>query len=229
VGVQAYPLKQHGFARDSEFTLSAVSPTSVTYTLTDSEATRKVYPFSFRLDVSYTLCGGGLTVGHKVTNTGSGDLWFQLGAHPAFLCPLDQGFALDQYTLRFDRVQTLRRRFLNPSTGLVDEREAVVLDNTDTLALTAETFDDGALIFDRLEGDAVTLAAPGGRRSVTVRFPGWPMLGIWAPPGAPFVCIEPWIGRADNDGFAGDIGEKVSVQKLPAGECFEAAYEIEVK
>lgn len=226
VGGQSYPIKQHGFARDSEFKLTAVSPTSVTYTLTDSENTRRVYPFAFALDISYTLQGNVLTVGHRVTNSGGVDLWFQLGAHPAFLCPLDQCFALDQYQVRFDRVQTLSQRFLNPQTGLVDDRSQVVLEDSDTIALTEHTFDDGALILEDMAGEAVTLAAPGGHRSVTVRFPGWPMLGLWAPPGAPFVCIEPWFGRADDDGFSGDISEKHGVRKLAAGETFDAAYEI---
>lgn len=237
---QSYPLKQHGFARDSEFTLSAVSPTSVTYTLTDSDSTRKVYPYHFALDIRYTLDGNALTVGHRVTNTGDRDLWFQLGAHPAFLCPLDQGFALDQYQIRFDRVQTLRRRFLNPATSLVDGRSAIVLDNADTLALDEHIFDDGALIFDDIACDAITLAALGNRKPVTVRFagrmgeqhpqgvtsPGWPMLGLWAPPGAPFVCIEPWFGRADDEGFEGDISEKKGVRRLAAGENFECEYQI---
>ena len=226
VGGQAYPIKQHGFARDSEFKLTAVSPTGVTYTLTDSESTRRVYPFAFALDISYTLQGNVLAVGHRVTNSGDHDLWFQLGAHPAFLCPLDQGFALNQYRIRFDHAQTLSRRMLNPETSLVDDRSEVVLDNTDVLPLTEHTFDDGALILEDIAGDAVTLEAPDGGRSVTVRFPGWPMLGLWAPPGAPFVCIEPWFGRADDEGFAADISEKCGVRKLAAGEAFDAAYEI---
>lgn len=226
VGGQNYPIKQHGFARDSEFKLTAVSPTSVTYTLTDSESTRRVYPFPFGLDISYSLQGNVLTVGHRVTNSGDHDLWFQLGAHPAFLCPLDQGFTLDQYQIRFDRVQTLSRHFLNPETGLVDDRSQAVLENADTIALTEHTFDDGALILEGIAGDAVTLKAPGGGRGVMVRFPDWPMLGLWAPPGAPFVCIEPWFGRADDDGFAGDISEKRGVRKLAPGETFDAAYEI---
>lgn len=33
---------------------------------------------------------------------------------------------------------------------------------------------------------------------------------------ADFVCIEPWYGRTDNDGFTGDLKDKAGECKLSA-------------
>ena len=43
---------------------------------------------------------------------------------------------------------------------------------------------------------------------------GFPYVGVWSKPGAPFVCLEPWYGRSDNKDFAGDLSQKTGVQKL---------------
>ena len=50
-----YHLGQHGFARDQEFEVERQSDESITFLLKDSEETRKIYPFSFELRVTYNL------------------------------------------------------------------------------------------------------------------------------------------------------------------------------
>jgi galactose mutarotase-like enzyme len=42
-------------------------------------------------------------------------------------------------------------------------------------------------------------------------YPDAPYLGIWTKPGAPFICIEPWHGLADPEGFSGDFSAKPGV------------------
>ena len=55
----------------------------------------------------------------------------------------------------------------------------------------------------------------------------FPMLAIWANPDGPFICLEPWVGRADDDGFTGGVEEKKDMQRLGAGEKQEIAYTID--
>ena len=43
---------------------------------------------------------------------------------------------------------------------------------------------------------------------VAVSFPGVPYLGVWSKPGANFICIEPWQGITDPEGFAGELRDK---------------------
>lgn len=45
---------------------------------------------------------------------------------------------------------------------------------------------------------------------------------------APFVCLEPWIGRCDNVGFDGELKDKYGEQHLKAGETFQAGYTITI-
>lgn len=46
--------------------------------------------------------------------------------------------------------------------------------------------------------------------------------------GAPFVCLEPWMGRTDNYGFTGDISTKPGINALQAGDVFTASYTITI-
>jgi galactose mutarotase-like enzyme len=46
-----------------------------------------------------------------------------------------------------------------------------------------------------------------------------PRLGIWTRPGARFVCIEPWHGIADRQGFDGEIWDKPGILRFAPGEA----------
>jgi galactose mutarotase-like enzyme len=48
-------------------------------------------------------------------------------------------------------------------------------------------------------------------------YPDTPYLGVWTKPGAPFICIEPWHGVADPEGFSGDFYAKPGVFVVPSG------------
>ncbi len=62
------------------------------------------------------------------------------------------------------------------------------------------------------------------RPYVTLMFSA-PLVGLWSPSGqAPFMCIEPWWGRADKVGYEGEFAERQYVNHLEPGETFEASY-----
>jgi galactose mutarotase-like enzyme len=81
----------------------------------------------------------------------------------------------------------------------------------------AALFEDDALIFDRLASREVTFGAPG-TPGLAVAFPDMTELGIWQKPGAPYLCIEPWAGHADPEGYAGEFRDKPGVVRLSPGE-----------
>src|SRR5690606_29185273 len=86
---QSYNMNRHGFAREMEFEKTEEGENMLCFTLTDSEATRKNYPFAFRFQIEYRLFGNTLAVTYRVINTSSTDTcWFSVGAHPAFRVPL---------------------------------------------------------------------------------------------------------------------------------------------
>jgi len=55
-------------------------------------------------------------------------------------------------------------------------------------------------------------------------------VGIWSPSGmqAPFICLEPWIGRCDNSGFSGELKDKFDIQVLEEGRIFETALDLAI-
>ena len=52
---------------------------------------------------------------------------------------------------------------------------------------------------------------------IRVSYPDAPYLGLWTKPQANFICIEPWHGVADPEGFTGDFTEKPGVFIVPPG------------
>ena len=86
------------------------------------------------------------------------------------------------------------------------------------LTLADALFRDDVLIFDEINSRSVTYGSDEGPR-IRVSFPDAPYLGIWTKPRAPFICIEPWHGITDRQGFAGDFRDKEGVFVLPGGNA----------
>src|SRR5688572_3065837 len=60
VGGAPYEIGRHGFARTSTFALVSSEAARCMWRLEASAATRRQYPFEFRLDVTYAIAGGVL-------------------------------------------------------------------------------------------------------------------------------------------------------------------------
>lgn len=222
-----YTIGNHGFARRSLFTLLEADDTRAAFRLTDNETTRTSYPFSFSLDLIYTLDGQSLKIEYVVRNTGDRDMPFQLGTHPAFLCPLHGEGSLPDYFLEFDRPEQLERLFLNES-GLIIEGKAEPLALVNgRLPLNHEMFYGDALVFRSIASRRITLRGDSSDSRVAVSFENFPDLGIWQRKDAPFLCIEPWHGIADGEHFTGELGEKTNAVTLAPGAQFTASLTID--
>ena len=64
--------------------------------------------------------------------------------------------------------------------------------------------------------------------ALRVGLEGWPFLGLWTKPGAPFLCIEPWHGHADEEGFAGEFTGKGGAVVLQPGDTFVRSFSIRI-
>lgn len=218
---KTYELSPHGFARDMDFVLTEQSESSMTLQLLPTAETRARYPFEFELRIIYRLTDNCLSIEYAVRNTGSSVMTFSIGAHPGFTLP----GPVDECFLEFSKPETLNTRLLG-SKGLLSEETAPVMKGSKLLPLSKTLFDRDALIFLDFKSDKITLGAKNSPRRLTVEFPGFPQLGIWAKPGAPFVCIEPWYGTADPEQPYGSIMNKPGILKLPASETFTCTHRI---
>ncbi len=73
---KAYPMLQHGFARDMEFRLHHAEAAACSWILEDSEITRERYPFGFSFEIRYSLEGSSLICTYIVKNTDQEPIWF---------------------------------------------------------------------------------------------------------------------------------------------------------
>ncbi|WP_019914210.1 aldose 1-epimerase family protein [Paenibacillus sp. HW567] len=225
---QAYKLANHGFARRSEFTIVEADDSRAVFRLTSSEYTLSSYPFKFNLYITYTLNDSTLTLDYRVENMDEQHIYFQLGTHPAFNCPLDENGSFSDYVLEFSENETLDREFLNSAGLRITSQPERVLRGERILPLTHEMFKDDALVFQNVASRTITLKSELTDKSVTVSFEGFPDLGIWQKPNAPFLCIEPWHGVADSDIFEGELKDKDGAIILEPGAHFASSLTIEI-
>ena len=223
---QQYTLPQHGFARDLPFELVKQSPQQAVFRLESDSTTREQYPFEFCLDVGYTLRSSAVRVSYTVTNSGDETMYFSIGAHPGFAICLFPDEQIEDYYLEFDHAEQAARALLDG--GLFNGKMAPVLNGEAILSLDAHSFDADALVFKQLKSHKVSLKSRKSAYQIGVCYAGFPYLGIWAKPGASFVCIEPWYGLADATDFAGELPQKEGIIALQAGEKFQCHFDIAV-
>ena len=220
-----YPMQRHGFARHSPFVLTDSSANHAVFTLDYSEATLAVYPYKFSFQVAYNLQDTEINITYKVINKDAKTIFFSIGAHPAFNIPFSKGGAYDDYYIEFDQNELLVKNLFDESGFFTGDTEQVYLDNR-RLNLSKDLFKDGALVFKEIKSKEVLIRNHQTPSFVSVSFEDFKALGVWAAPDAPFVCIEPWLGYADNAGELKEFSEKDGIQKLETSKVFECSLTI---
>lgn len=223
-----YPMSQHGFARDMEFALRRQTQEELLFALKATEETRAKYPFDFELEIGYRLKENNLVVSWKVLNCDSKEMYFSIGGHPAFLCPIDGNGVQTDYQLSFDTDHKIIASIIgNGGTLSARTKEYVLKDGK--MDLTADLFDEDALIIENDQAHKVSLCDRKGQPYLTVSFNA-PLFGLWSPArkSAPFVCIEPWYGRCDRETFAGELSEREYGNTLAPSAEFSAEYTITI-
>lgn len=225
---KTYSMTQHGFARDMDFELETQTESELWFTLESTEETLARYPFPFILNLGYRLEGSTVAVLWKVENPSEKQMYFSIGGHPAFNCPLTEGTKQSDYSVSFadtDEIVSTRISEEGLATGCMDIYHLA----DGHLSLTSNLFDHDALVIEDHQTDTVALCRKDGTPYLTVKMEA-PLFGIWSPPGknAPFVCIEPWYGRCDDEYFDGDLTEREWGNKLAPHLTFEASYTITV-
>lgn len=220
-----FAMGQHGFARDMEFTPVEGTPDDeMWFRLEWTAETLERYPRKFRLEIGYKLYEIRLSVMWRVYNEDDRDMAFQIGAHPAFNLP---GFnAADPVHGYFAFDTTELKSEVIAGKGCVGKELKEITIDGNLLPIEPDTFRNDALILGGGKVHRVSLLDKERHPYLTVLFPA-PYVGLWAPkPDAPFVCIEPWWGRADDYGFTGDFRRKVAVNTLEPGKRADFEYMI---
>ncbi|UHG93620.1 aldose 1-epimerase family protein [Spirosoma oryzicola] len=224
---KTYPIERHGFARQSTFETTESTATHAVFSLRSSEATRVHFPYEFEFQIIYELSGPTLTVTYRVLNEDEKTVFFSVGAHPAFAVPFGPDEVYEDYYIEFEKAEPLQTHMLSAAGYFTGETRPVATDEN-RLPLTKHLFDQDALVFKRLRSHRAAIRSRNHDHAVTVDYPAFPYLGVWAKPGAPFVCIEPWLGCADSEGDQKPIERKEAIQHVEPGRVFNASFTITV-
>ena len=224
-----YEIGQHGFARDMNFKQTYKEDKGAVYWLESTPDTLGKFPFPFRLLVGYLLEENKITVKWRVENLGAMDMYFQIGAHPAFYFPKFDAATKDRGFFVFDRKSDLE--YIMPiEKGCVSpERHVLKLNKEGLMPIDIHTFDCDTYIFDNKQLKKITLLDKKKKPHISLEFNS-PLVALWSPtkthPDCPFVCIEPWYGRCDSVGYSGELKDREWIQKLEPKETFDVEYKI---
>ena len=216
----AYPMAQHGFARDLPFAVVAQAADSVTLRLEDGPETRPHYPFAFRLDIAARVRPSGLDFTLRVENRDARPLPYAVGFHPAFPWPFPGPFAEGEgragggYAVVFEHPETPRVPEIAPGGLIAAETRPIPMEGA-RLPLDPDLFKE-ALVFLDARSRTMRFEAPGGR-AIALEAEDFPHLAVWTKPSAPFLSLECWTGHADRAGFSGELSERTSQRLLAPG------------
>ena len=227
----SYKMMQHGFARDYDFNVIKKTNNSITFEQTASKESKAIYPFDFVLQIQYTIHDKSLDVKYIVKNPSTkDDLYFTIGAHPAFNCPFQEDQQRSDYQLVFDTNDMPKTQ--DKEDGFYIDKWTQVFKEPGILDLPDTIFDDGSLTFNPNPFSKVTFVhKPTQKKYLSVEFKEFPYLGIWSSKSkspSPFICIEPWYGIADNANHNKDYKQKKGIIKLAPNRIFKTSYTIEI-
>jgi galactose mutarotase-like enzyme len=221
----SYKLSQHGFARDSEFICIEKTNDYLLFQLAESEQTLQQYPFRFKFQIGYKLIGNKLETSYTVFNPDTKDLYFSVGAHPAFNCPLQKNESFSDYQLIFPHKDSLTINTLND--GLITSQTKQIVLNDNNLNISKQLFDNDALVFMNSQIEEVQLVSEKSKHGVTLISKNWPYFGIWTKKNTEyFVCLEPWYGIADSETANRDITKKTGIIKLAPEQHFTCSFDL---
>jgi len=219
---KSYPMEKHGFARKSKFEMVEQLPDLLHFKLSASNDSLRSFPYQFDFHIFYEIREDYMIQTFEVENTDKDTLHFQLGGHPGFAVPFLPGEAYEDYFIEFEKDNVLDRENIN-TDGYFDTSISNVINGTNRLRLEGHMFHKDAIILKDFNSRKVTLRSDKNPHTLTVEFPAFNYLGLWAKENAPYVCIEPWFGCADTVGRPIEFRDKEGILSLASGDKFQAS------
>ncbi len=208
-----YTMPKHGLFRKREAELVEKTQSTLVFKESEDEETLTIFPYKFNVYVIFELIEKTLKVTHRVVNKSDDTMYFSIGGHPGFNCEIGD-------YLMFDENEALETVEIDTEC-LRTGKTVSVLNENNKIIITKDIFNNDALIFNDMKSKHITLASDNHNDKVIFDYSDCSYLGIWAKPGAPYVCIEPWWGVNDSHERKNDISEKDAINKLSPDETFE--------
>ncbi len=224
---KTYSMMQHGFARAMTFKIVDQGESHISYVLSSDELTLSMYPFRFLLHVNYVLTGPSLSVMYHVTNQDDKTMYFNIGAHPGFVCRFHETNDFEAYSIIFEH--------LEDASVLSENNDQLLMRKScsfkgEAMTLNTDTFSQGPLIFSHLNSKYVYLQATHYDKKIRLDFEDFPYLGIWSMPNtkAPFISIQPLYGHSDFEDSSYNLWEKENMITLDPMQTFSCVHSISI-
>lgn len=190
-----YPMPMHGFAQNYDFRVAEHTECRIVYEITDDAETYKQYPYRFRLRVAYALEDATLTVTYGVQNRDAKELYFSMGGHPRFACPVGGrtgGVSFADHRIEFEKPEGIDT--IVKSYGPLERIEQCFSPDHTVLRLEYRLFEKGCFCFSPLRSAFFTLKNTKNTRALRFHAETVTHFQLWAMPGAPYIALEPWYG-----------------------------------
>ncbi|MGN0299128.1 MAG: aldose 1-epimerase family protein [Lachnospiraceae bacterium] len=224
-----YALPKHGIVRHAEFEVYAQSENSVTFVHRANDDTLKLYPYRYALYVTFSLQNESLTCTMKAENCDDKTMYYHIGGHPAFNCPLYEGEKFEDYSIVFEEIEDCYSPVVDVSAPCI--QHAVLkhhLNNSREIPLQYSLFDSDALIFTGLKSKKVSILNRNTQKGIDFDFENFHTVAFWSPIGkeAPFICIEPWNGSAIFDDEDDIFNHKRDILSLEPGQSNSFSFKV---
>ena len=190
------------------------------------QETLVLYPFLFKLLISYTLTENSLEVSYKVENLSDDEtMYFSLGAHPA----LNVGVRADNfssYALQFNNDCTLVANGLQD--GLLTTDKNTIALTYQKLQFNYELFENDALVLLDIKSDKITLLGNDDEPNLNFEFGNFPYFGLWTVANSGFICLEPWAGVADFEDHNQQLPDKFGINILQPQKSWAASWTVNI-
>ena len=222
-----YTMNMHGFAQDREFSVSNKGDTFITYELVDDDSTRRQYPWRFSFRLTYALENDSLKTEYNVENRDNKTLFFSVGGHPRYACPISEGSGFEDYYIRFEKPESVGN--IVKSYGPIREIEKHFSDDGKSIKLDYSMFTEGCFCFHPYNSRIIHLQSDKNSRGLYIDLGGASHLQIWTKPDAPFLAIEPFFGSISSlplKEIDGDWIHKPGILHIEPGEIYTCSFTV---
>ena len=173
-----YFLEQHGFARNLPWSIGLIEDNfGVRLKLSDNNATRASFPFSFTIHMDICLKESSLQIKVKVYNQSQTNMPFSFGLHPYF---------------KVSNLQKIKIEGL--STKCIDQTNMKVTNTSDQIRIL-----DKGVDFLSYPSCSIKLFDSGSRNLIElIHQEPMDTTVIWTNPPRQMICLEPWTSPRNS-------------------------------
>lgn len=189
------PMPQHGFARESSFTLTEVTPHGFIAILRPTASTRELYPYEYEFSVVYRFNELFFAVEFQLANRDQVPIPWSAGHHFYFALPWHAELQRKDYQIHIPARKVFHHA---PDGRLVSVKKF----------LNTNTFDNPSLqdrLHTKLKSPDIVMSPRNGEEVLMLRIgsekapPAATAVVTWTETDeSPFYCVEPWMSLPNS-------------------------------